>query len=113
MKLLVNWLLATIAIMVTAYLVPGVVLSGFGAALVAALVLGLINALLRPVLIILTLPITILTLGLFTLVINALLVLLTSKIVPGFYVSGFLPALIFAVVLFFVNLSLNRLNRLE
>lgn len=107
MKLLLNWLLAAIAIVIASYLVPGVTLSGLFPALIAAVVLGLVNAVIRPVLLILTLPINILTLGLFTLVINALLILLTSQIVRGFNVAGFWPAVIFAIVLFFVNIILN------
>lgn len=103
MKIIVHWLVAAAAIIITAYLLPGVTLSGFVPALVAAVVLGLINAVLRPFIIILTLPINIITLGLFTLVINAFMVFLTDKLVPGFTVDGFGWALAFGVVLFFVN----------
>jgi putative membrane protein len=110
MAILINWLVATLAIIVTAYVSPGVKLNGFVPALLAALVLGLVNAVIRPVLLILTLPINILTLGLFTLVINALLILLTSALVPGFSVSGFWSALVFAIVLFFVNFALHSLK---
>ena len=107
MTILLNWLLATLAIIIAAYIVPGVTLEGFLPALVAAVILGLVNAILRPILIILTLPINIITLGLFTLVINALLIMLTSSLVPGFKVHGFWPAVLFGVVLFFVNWALR------
>lgn len=110
-QLVVNWLVATLAIVITAYLLPTVEVAGFFAALVAALVLGIVNAFLRPLLIILTLPINILTLGLFTLVINAALIMLTSTLVPGFYVPGFLSALLFSVVLMVVNMGLHMLER--
>ncbi|CAH2032696.1 phage holin family protein [Trichlorobacter ammonificans] len=107
MGFLFNWLISGLAIVIAAYLLPGIRLSGFFAALVTALVLGLINAVIKPVLLLLTLPINLLTLGLFTLVINALLVLLTSKIVPGFQVDGFWWALAFSVVLTLVNFGLS------
>jgi len=89
MAILINWLISALAVVVTAYLLPGVRLSGFVAALVTALVLGLINAFIKPVLSLLTLPLTIVTLGLFSLVLNALLILLAAKLVPGFQVNGF------------------------
>ncbi|HVY67311.1 MAG TPA: phage holin family protein, partial [Patescibacteria group bacterium] len=76
MPFIINWLLATIAVILAAYLLPGVQVSGWLAALAVAVVLGLINAFIRPVLVLLTLPINILTLGLFTIVINAVLILL-------------------------------------
>ncbi len=107
MAILINWLLAALAIMVTAYLLPGVQLSGFVPALVTALALGLVNAIIKPVLLLLTLPLNILTLGLFTLVINAALVLLVSKLVSGFQVQSFWWALVFSVVLTVVNWGLS------
>lgn len=103
MKTLLHWFLSALAIVIAAYILPGVTLSGFFPALVAAVIIGLINTFIKPVLILLTLPINILTLGLFTLVINALLVQLASAIVPGFFVSNFLWALLFSIVLFFIN----------
>ena len=107
MAILINWLLAALAIMATAYLLPGVSLSGFVPALVTALVLGLVNAFIKPLLLLLTLPINILTLGLFTLVINALLIMLIAKLVPGFQVQSFWWALGFSVVLTVVNWGLS------
>jgi putative membrane protein len=109
MRILINWLITTIAILIAAYILPGVTVRTFGAALVTALVLGLINAIIRPILIFLTLPLTILTLGLFIFVLNALLVLLTSAIVPGFDVKSFWWALLFSLVFSLVSFILHRI----
>ncbi|HAR96170.1 MAG TPA: hypothetical protein DCR97_09440 [Deltaproteobacteria bacterium] len=98
MRILVNWIITTIAIIVSAYLLSGVKISNIGAAIVAAAVLGLINAILRPVLVLLTLPLTILSLGLFIFILNAILVLLASAIVPGFEVRNFWWALLFSLL---------------
>ncbi len=102
MKLLFKWLIAAFAILIAAYVVPGVTITATGA-FVAAVVLGALNLFIRPILLILTLPITIITLGAFSLVINALLVLLTAFLVPGFAIAGFWTALFFALVLAIVN----------
>ncbi|WP_243372008.1 phage holin family protein [Geotalea sp. SG265] len=107
MGFILSWLISALAIAITAYLLPGVRLSGFLAAMGTAAVLGLVNAIIKPLLLILTLPITIITLGLFTLVINAVLIMLTSAIVPGFEVSGFWQALLFSLVLVVVNYLLG------
>ncbi|PIR68113.1 hypothetical protein COU49_02970 [Candidatus Nomurabacteria bacterium CG10_big_fil_rev_8_21_14_0_10_35_16] len=103
MNIIINWSISALIILVVAYLLPGVAISGFFVALVVALVLGLINALVRPLFIVMTLPITVFTFGLFIFVINALLIMLTAYIVPGFKVSGFLWALIFSLILSLVN----------
>jgi putative membrane protein len=110
MGILINWLVSGLAILVSAYILPGVHVSSLAAALVTAVVLGVVNAFIKPILVILTLPITILTLGLFTLVINALLILLTAKLVPGFQVDGFLWAVIFSIVLSLINSFLHKLT---
>ncbi len=102
MKLLFKWFIATVAIGIAAHIVPGVSVTPTSA-LIAAVVLGALNLFIRPILLILTLPITIITLGLFSLVVNALLVLLVALVVPGFSVAGFWPALLFAFVLALVN----------
>jgi len=94
MTLILRWFLNALALMLVAYFYSGVQVSGISAALIAALVLGLVNALIRPVLILLTLPVTLLTLGLFIFVINALMFWLVAEMVPGFKVSGFLAALL-------------------
>lgn len=107
MKLVIHWILRALAIMITAYLLPGILLKGFFAALVVAVVLGFMNAIIRPILLVLTLPINILTLGLFTFVINAGMVMLTSTFVPGFRVQSFWWALVFSLVLWLVNSILH------
>jgi putative membrane protein len=106
MRLLIN----AAAFYVTAYLVPGFTIAGWQALFVASVVWGLLTLILKPVLLILTLPITILTLGLFTFVINAILLMILSSIVPGFTVAGFGTALIAAVVLSLVNMVFSRLK---
>lgn len=109
MKILIKWLVSTIAIIIAAYLLPGVEVDGFVAALIASLVLGLINAFLKPLLVILTLPINIISLGLFTLVINAGLVMLMAAIVTGFAVVNFWWAFLFGVVLAVVTWFLSKI----
>ncbi|RJR30858.1 phage holin family protein [Candidatus Parcubacteria bacterium] len=109
MKIIINWLIFTFAIIIAAYLLPGVTVNNFIAALIAALILGLINAVIKPILLVLTLPINILTLGLFTLVINAVLILLASWIVPGFNVAGFWQALLFGIVLSAISYILDKI----
>lgn len=111
MKLFLKWLIMAAAILITAYLIPGVAISGFWAALWLALFLGVINVILKPILIVLTLPINILTLGLFTFVINALMILLASSVIKGFSVSGFWTALLFSVVLSIISYVLNVIFR--
>jgi putative membrane protein len=108
MEIIINWFISALVIIVAAYVLPGVHVANFTAALVTAVVLGIINVLIKPLLIILTLPITIITLGLFMLVINALMILLASSIVPGFVVDGFWWALIFSIVLSLIYSFLRR-----
>ncbi len=103
MSLLINWLVSTVAILISAYVLPGVTVEGFVPALVAAVVLGAVNMVLKPLLLILTLPVNILTLGLFTFVINGFLIVLVAKLVPGFKVNGFWWALLFSLVLTLVQ----------
>lgn len=107
MKILIHWLVAAIAILITAYVMPGVSVAGPMTALVLAVVLGAINAFVRPLLILLTLPITILTLGLFVFVINGFLVMLATSIVPGFAVASFWSAVLFGIVLAIVSAILH------
>lgn len=97
--LAMRWLLNALALLITAWLVPGIQLKGFGAALMAALVLGVVNAIIRPVIVFFTLPLNILTLGLFTLVINAFMLLIVKSAVNGFFVSGFWAAFLGSIVL--------------
>ena len=105
--ILFRWVINAVALLVVANVVPGFGVDTFYSALIAALVLGLVNALIRPLLFILTLPVTILTLGLFTFVINALMILLVSTIVKGFTVEGFVPALLAALLLWVISLGTN------
>jgi putative membrane protein len=101
-RLLIGWILNALALLAVAYLLPSIHVASIGAALVAALVLGLVNTLIRPVLVILTLPVTVLTLGLFLLVINGLLFWAVGNLLDGFSVGGFWPgvfgALLYSVV---------------
>ncbi|MCK9352464.1 MAG: phage holin family protein [Candidatus Paceibacterota bacterium] len=103
MKTILHLFLHTLAIMIASYIIPGVTVPNWFTALVLAVVLGILNTFLKPILIFLTLPVTILTLGLFALVINTALILLATLIVPGFAVAGFFTAFIFGIVLFFIN----------
>lgn len=98
MRFLLVWILNAVALLIVAYLYPGVTVSDWVAAAVAALVLGLVNTLVKPVLIVLTLPITVITLGLFLLVLNALLFWAVAAVVPGFAVTGFWAALFGALL---------------
>lgn len=103
MRLLIRWLLSALALLGITYVVPGITITTFYAALIAALVLGLVNALIKPIIVILTLPFNIVTLGLFTLVINALMFWLASSIVKGFNVAGFWPAFWGALIMLVFN----------
>jgi putative membrane protein len=109
MRLLLVWILSAIALLVVAYLYPGVQVQDWKAAAVAALVLGLVNTLVKPILVILTLPVTILTLGLFLLVINALLFWAVASLVPGFHVTGFWAAMLGAVLYSLITWALSQL----
>lgn len=107
--LLVKWLCLTAAIMLTAYLVDGIQVAGFAHALGTAAVLGVLNIFLRPILFILTLPINIMTLGLFTFIINALMLKIASGLIPGFSVIGFWAAVFGALIISVVNWVLNAI----
>ena len=103
MNLLVKLLITGLAVLISAYLLPGVSVDGMVSAIIVAAVLMLINAIVKPIMIILTLPVTVVTLGLFLLVINAICILLASKIVTGFRVDGFWWALLFSIILAIIN----------
>ena len=105
--LILRWLILSVAIMVSAHLFAGIHVAGYGTALFAALVLGILNAFFRPILFILTLPINVLTLGLFTFVINAVLLLMTSGIIGGLVVDGFGSALFGSLIISIVSLLLS------
>jgi putative membrane protein len=108
-RLLVVWLINTAALVAVAYLMPSVSIASFPAALVAALVLGLVNAVIRPVLVLLTLPVTVLTLGLFIFVINGLLFWAVGSFVEGFHVAGFWSGVLGAVAFSIVSWALSAL----
>jgi putative membrane protein len=99
MKTIINLLLTAIAVVVGAYLLPGIHLSGFFDAIIVAIVISLINIFVKPILVVLTIPITFLTLGLFLFVIDAIVILLAGKLISGFGVDGFWPALLFSIAL--------------
>ena len=109
MRFVVVWLLNTLALLAVAYLMATVRIESFGAALIAALLLGLANAVVRPILILLTLPVTVLTLGLFILVINGAVFLGVSRLVPGFEVTGLWPAVLAAIVYSVISWFLSAL----
>ena len=108
-RILVVWLINTLALAAVAYLMPSVSIASAGAALVAALVLGLVNTLIRPLLVLLTLPVTLLTLGLFIFVINGLLFWAVGAMVPGFTVAGFWAGVFGAIVFSLVSWLLSAL----
>ncbi len=115
--ILVRWLVQTAAITFAAYLLDGIHVEGFFSAFFAAVILGILNAFFRPILIILTLPVNILTFGLFTFVINAILLMMVSGVIPGFEVHGFWPAvfgsLIISLVSWFLSSFINERGRVE
>jgi putative membrane protein len=98
MKTLVRWLLLAAALLLVAYLYPGVTVTSFVSAMIAAFVIGVFNTLLRPLLVLLTLPVTLLTLGLFLFIINALMFWIAAQILDGFAVAGFVAALIGSLI---------------
>jgi putative membrane protein len=108
-KLLVVWLINAVALIAVAYLMPGIAVASFGAALVAALVLGLVNAFVRPLLVLLTLPVTILTLGLFIFVLNGLLFWMVGTWLEGFAVAGFWAGVFGAILFSLVSWVLSAL----
>ena len=109
MMLIIHWCLSALSLLIVAHLVPGIEVRGFGTALVAAVIIGLVNATLGFILKILTLPLTIVTFGLFLFVINAAMLMLAAALVPGFAVNGFGAALLGAIVLSLVSFVLRAL----
>lgn len=113
MKTILTWLLAASALLLVAYLYPGVQVQNFTSALIAAFVIGLFNMVLRPVLVLLTLPVTVITLGLFLFVINALLFWAAASVLDGFHVNGFgaalLGSLIYSAIMLVVDVALKSI----
>lgn len=112
-KLLAKWVLSAAALLLVAYLYGGVEVRSFGSALIAAFVIGLLNTVVRPILLVLTLPVTVLTLGLFLFVLNALMFWAAAGVLDGFYVRGFLAALVgsllYSVLGIVIESALERL----
>jgi putative membrane protein len=107
--LLVHWLISAASLVIVAYLFPGIQVTGLGAALLAAIVIGLVNATIGFMLKVLTFPLTLLTFGIFLLVINALMLQLASFLVPGFHVASFWSAFFGAIVLSIVSMILRKI----
>ena len=108
-QFLITWLATAASLFITAIVVPGLAIAGAPTALIGAAVLGFVNAIVKPILIIFTLPLTVLTLGLFLLVVNAIALGLVGYLTPGLTVSGFFPAIIGSVVLTCVSSAINQL----
>ena len=111
LNLLLNWVLSALGLIVVSQVVPGFLVSGFGVALVAAVAIGFVNATIGLILKILTFPLTLVTLGLFWFVINALMLKIAAALVPGFSIDGFIPALLGAFALSLINLVVRSIRR--
>ena len=111
MDILIRWIINTLVVLAVAYVMPSVQVDNYMAVIVAALAIGVVNAVLKPILIFLTLPIEIVTLGLFTLVINAFLVMLVAFAVPGFSIDGFWSAMIFGIIFSIVQIAFHKWER--
>ena len=109
MKPLLKLLISSLTIIIAAYFIPGVKIAGYWTAILVALVMGVVNAIIKPVLMFFTLPLNILTLGLFTFIINGLMILLVAYFVPGFQVNGFWTAVIFSIAATVINWVLTKL----
>lgn len=109
LRLLVKWILSAVLLLIVAHFVPGFVVTSFTAALIAAIVIGLVNGTLGVFLKIVTLPLTFLTFGIFLLIINALMLMVASAIVPGFHVTGFMPAFWGGILLSILHLLVHWL----
>lgn len=112
-NILLGWLVSAMMVIAISYILPGVYVSGFIAAFVVAIVLGITNAVIRPLALLLTLPINILTLGLFTFIVDALIVMFCAVVVPGFTIDSFWWALLFALILSLVNYFLKKQTKNE
>lgn len=110
MKTLINILFTTVFVVIIAHFMPGITIDGFITALMIALVLGLLNIFIKPILVLFTLPVTLITLGLFLLVINAIIILLCAELVNGFGVASFWSALLFSLILSFCQAVVSRLT---
>lgn len=107
MVLIIRWILFALALLFIAWLIPGITIESFQAALLASFVIGLVNVFVRPIFVIVTIPITVFTLGLFIFILNAILFGLVAYLVPGFEVDGFFPALLGSIMLSIISLFIN------
>lgn len=110
MKFIIQLIVSTLAILITSYVLPGVTIDHVTTAILLAAVLAFLNAILKPVMLFLTIPITLISFGLFLLVINALIIILADNIIDGFHVGGFWSALFFSLLLSFITSLLNNLQ---
>ncbi len=110
-RLIAHWILSALCILVVARFVPGIVVSGFGAALLAAVIIGFVNGTIGLLLKILTFPLIVLTFGIFWFIINALMLKFASLLVPGFYVQGFAAAFWGAIILSLLNIAVRQVLR--
>ena len=110
MNLILRLIILIISVFVAAFLIPGVIIDSTSTLVVVAILLGVANTFLKPILVVLTIPLTILTLGIFLLVLNGLLVLLVGSVVPGFHVSGILTAILFSIVVSVISSLLSSLS---
>jgi len=111
MNLFVTWIVTSISFLITSYLVPGFKIADFKTALLMSIAWGIVQVVIKPILVLFTLPITILTLGLFYVIINAILLMIAGSFVPGVYIDGFLSALFAGLVLSTVNMILQKLAK--
>lgn len=110
MKIIISWLVSAVAIIIAAYLLPGITISGFVAALILAVVLGIINTFIKPILHALTLPLTVVTFGLFALVLNTVLIMVAAAVVPGVDIANFWWALLFGLLIALVTAVLEKFD---
>lgn len=110
MNVIVRLLILIASVFIASYIIPGVNVESFTTLIVVSIVIGVVNAFIKPILVLLTLPLTIITLGIFLLILNGLLILLVGQIVPGFEVSGLLSAILFSIVVSLVGSFLGMLS---
>lgn len=109
MSLIIRWVINALALLIVSRILPGIHVTGFGAALIAVVIIGLVNALVKPILVILTLPLTIVTLGIFLIILNALMLWIAGNITPDFRVEGFGTAILGSILLSIVSTILHKL----
>jgi len=109
LKIIMRWVVSALALYIVSKILPGMHLTNFGSALIAVLIIGFVNALIKPILFLLTLPVTIITFGLFSFILNALMLMLASAITPGFKIDGFVTALLASILLSIITTILHAL----